>query len=281
MARLPNFLLVGKLMGSIYSRQFRVSIFVLFALFATVATVFATAPPRVNERFALRAVRQIHSAQATYAATHGAGNYGTGAQLNQANLIDSALAAGQKFGYEFNILVQLATTTTPVNFTATATPSRYGRTGRISYFIDSRGYIHGADKGGRPANGADPFIYDCTNGSIEQNEQCSIQNIRTLHGAQMTYAATYGNGNYTSFQNLYSVNLISAPLSAGSLGGYNYNYTYVPGTPNTPATFTCTSRPISYGISGRRSFFIDQTGILRGADKGGAFANVNDPPINE
>lgn len=35
-----------------------------------------------------------------------------------------------------------------------------------------------------------------------------------------------------------------------------------------------------YGVTGTRSFCIDQTGILRGADKGGKPVDENDPPID-
>jgi hypothetical protein len=36
-----------------------------------------------------------------------------------------------------------------------------------------------------------------------------------------------------------------------------------------------------YGEMGIRSFYIDTSGIVRGADKNGAPADVNDPPVVE
>lgn len=41
-----------------------------------------------------------------------------------------------------------------------------------------------------------------------------------------------------------------------------------------------TATPVQYGVSGRRSFFIDENGTLRGADHGGERATVADEEVN-
>jgi len=38
--------------------------------------------------------------------------------------------------------------------------------------------------------------------------------------------------------------------------------------------------PTDYGTTGRTSYYIDQTNVLRGADHGGAAATVDDKPIH-
>ncbi len=44
--------------------------------------------------------------------------------------------------------------------------------------------------------------------------------------------------------------------------------------------FTATATPKTYGKTGRRSFFIDETGEVRGADHKGQPATADDPPID-
>jgi hypothetical protein len=43
--------------------------------------------------------------------------------------------------------------------------------------------------------------------------------------------------------------------------------------------FEVTAVPLEYGKSGNLSFFIDQTFVLRGADRNGAAATVSDKPL--
>src|SRR3982751_4758515 len=60
------------------------------------------------------------------------------------------------------------------------------------------------------------------------NEGSAVSACRTLHGAQMTYASTYGNGNYagatafdgTALQALQAPGLVDATLGTGTKGGY-------------------------------------------------------------
>jgi hypothetical protein len=44
--------------------------------------------------------------------------------------------------------------------------------------------------------------------------------------------------------------------------------------------FTATATPKTYGKTGRRSFFIDEAGEVRGADHKGQPATADDPPID-
>jgi hypothetical protein len=252
----------------------------LFLVFGGMSLFAATSNLVIpNERLTLRAMRILHGAQMTYAATYGNGNFGTLNSMGQAQLIDAALASGNKYGYVFTVSVRFSTPTSPADFTATATPRVYRKTGKLSFYIDTAGEIHGADKGGQPATGADPIIDDCTTGSITENELCTIQSLRTLHGAESTYAATYGNGNYAGLTELRSVMLISGSLASGQLRGYSISVVTFPQTPNEPARFRITAVPQIYGTTGIRSFFIDEIGVIRGADHQGGPADQNDPPI--
>lgn len=264
---------VFSLFTSIERIQHRMKIartLVLLTVFGSVSVAATGYPGSYYERFVIRAMVQIHAAQMTYFATSGNGNFGSLADLHQANLIDATLASGNKHRYSFVMSV------TTAGFVLTATPHRYPKTGRRSFFIDTSGELRGGDKNGGVATAEDPHIDSCT----FDNERCSIQALRILHSAQMTYAATYGNGNFGSFTQLRDALLIDRTLASGTIHGYSLVMTVnnqIP--PNTPASFTITATPNTYGVTGVRSFFVDTSGVLRGADKNGTPADENDPPI--
>lgn len=230
-------------------------------------------PPKYfDERFVIKAMAQINGAQATYRATAGTGSFGSLVQLQTASLIDAALASGQKYGYSF--VVSPGTTT----FTARATPVHYRKTGLRSYYIDQRGVLFGGDTGGLPASDSNAHYVDtCALWGINDNERCTIGAMRMLHGAQMTFAATTGNGEYSeTFQELQIAGLIDLVLAVGLKHGYQYQMESVS---EPAATFRVWATPIKYGETGIRSFFIDQTGVVRGADRQGDPAGSTDPPV--
>jgi hypothetical protein len=248
-------------------------------LFIPIAALQTSAQPptRPIERHVLRSLRQIHSAQATYQSTVGDGTFGSLAHLFQAGLIDESLASGAKYGY----LYALSTTTVPAGFAVSARPRAYRKTGVRSFLIDATGDIRGGDRNGGPATPDDPVIDDCTSGSIEENERCTITDLRWLTGAQATFAATLGKGNYGTLTELYSAGLVRADLSDHSARGYLYEVEVIAHVPGElPAAFKIRATPQIYRSTAIRSFFLDQTGVIRGGDKNGGHANETDPPIN-
>jgi hypothetical protein len=59
----------------------------------------------------------------------------------------------------------------------------------------------------------------------------------------------------------------------GKLTGYSFEVRVKPGG------FEATAVPVQPGISGKRSFYIDQTNVLRGAEKQGAKATSSDKEV--
>jgi hypothetical protein len=55
--------------------------------------------------------------------------------------------------------------------------------------------------------------------------------------------------------------------------GYNFQLTA------SRDQFEATASPVEYGRTGRRSFFVDQTGVVRGDDHGGGPANAGDKAV--
>ncbi len=106
------------------------------------------------------------------------------------------------------------------------------------------------------------------------NEGSAISSLRTYHGAQMTYQATSGAGDYagalsvdgTAFSGLQTVNLLDPVLGAGTKSGYGFQGGRVAAGTGTPATFWGSAIPITAsGVTqtGTRRFGISTEGVLR------------------
>lgn len=100
-----------------------------------------------NEAIVKGMLRTIVSAEATYQATEGDGKFGTIDQLEAANLIQKDFL--KNFGYRIELTVGETT------YEVTAVPVEYGKTGRLSFFVDETAVIRGADRGGAPATAGD------------------------------------------------------------------------------------------------------------------------------
>ena len=77
--------------------------------------------------------------------------------------------------------------------------------------------------------------------------------------------------------------LLDPDLAAGEDGGFRFRYTIVAepaGTLESPQSgYQLTATPVDYGKSGKKSFYLDSGATLRGADKRGASATLDDPVI--
>ena len=104
------------------------------------------------------------------------------------------------------------------------------------------------------------------------NEGSAVSSLRTIHGANATYQATSGNGNYAQtgaagFTDLNTAGLIDGNLGAGVKSGYGFTYESFPfsTTVPNPATFAVICKPTSNsGITatGTRNFGIATDGVL-------------------
>jgi hypothetical protein len=77
-----------------------------------------------------------------------------------ASLVSAPLAAGNDGGYRFRY--RIVSGVDPLNdqYEIEAAPDDYGTSGRQSFFRDTSGQIHAADKHGAPATGGDPLWQD-------------------------------------------------------------------------------------------------------------------------
>lgn len=111
---------------------------------------------RHNEAGAIRTLQTLLSAQATYQATTGNGDYGTIEELGKEKLIDYVLAEGHRYGYLFRVRREKFSPESQASFEIVAVPRSYRRTGRRSFYMNETGVIHAADKNG--ANLGDDLI---------------------------------------------------------------------------------------------------------------------------
>lgn len=119
------------------------------------------------------------------------------------------------------------------------------------------------------------------------NEAAAVASCRNLTTAEVVYASIYSIG--------YSANLLvlggSGPVGPGAsqlvddvlASGLKsgYVFTYVATDLNgdgAPDVYTLNANPANPGVSGDRSFFTDQTGVIRWRQ--GGPASVADPPID-
>ena len=111
------------------------------------------------------------------------------------------------------------------------------------------------------------------------NEGSAVSSLRTIHGAQATFQATTGNGQYagpggggagaiTGLGELQTAGLIDATLASGQKSGYAFlmnNFDFTTGANPTPATFAASAEPTSktgLTATGTRNFAIATDGVL-------------------
>ena len=130
---------------------------------------------------------------------------------------------------------------------------------------------------------------------LDASEDAAIVDLRSVASALDTYRRAYGklpdsltvlgpappNGVSPD-----AASLLDAELASGTKDGYSIRYTITPpaGAQSEDEaakseTFSLVSCPKDYGKLGKRSFYLDSSGVLRGADKRGAPAGAADPRI--
>ena len=101
---------------------------------------------------------------------------------------------------------------------------------------------------------------------MNAREMAAVRHISTLHSAQLQYMSQFGK--YASaLQELgppasgsegpSAANLIPGELAQGVKGGYQFTISL------TPTGYTINANPTAFGNSGRRTFFSDQSQVIR------------------
>ena len=111
---------------------------------------------------------------------------------------------------------------------------------------------------------------------IRHNEAGAIRNLFTLLSAEATYQSTTGNGDYGTLEELRKEGLIDPVLAEGHRFGYLFRVRREKRSPESPSLLEIVALPRTYRRTGRRSFYTNETGEIRVADKHGAEANLKD-----
>lgn len=118
------------------------------------------------------------------------------------------------------------------------------------------------------------------------NEGSAISSLRTIHGAQTTYQATVGGGNYADSlgntasaagrQTLQAAGLVDAVLGSETKSGYTFTMGVADASSGNPATFAHLATPTTEtGITatGTRRFGIATQGVVFATDTSGTTPN--------
>ena len=104
--------------------------------------------------------------------------------------------------------------------------------------------------------------------------QANIDLLEVVNG-QEDYFATVGKGRYAaSLYDLQKAGMFELQLNSGASSGYAFSLS----AGADGKTFTVTARPQEYGSTGTRSYFADQSGVVRYTDLNRA-AGPDDPPL--
>ena len=101
------------------------------------------------------------------------------------------------------------------------------------------------------------------------NETAAMARLRGIAAAEASYQAESG-GAYATLDQLIQKRYVNEP-SNGKLTGYRFDVQVRPGG------FQVTAVPEKFGVTGQRSFYVDESNVLHAADKKGAPATASDP----
>src|SRR6266480_1550983 len=105
---------------------------------------------------------------------------------------------------------------------------------------------------------------------LQTNEAVARSALHSVAGAEASFRADKGDGHYATLDELLAEGLVSKEMMQKY--GYRIELT-VSGN-----KFEAIAIPVEYGKTGRLSFFIDESSVLRAGDHGGGAATIADQP---
>ena len=101
------------------------------------------------------------------------------------------------------------------------------------------------------------------------NETAAIARLRAVAAAEARYQVETG-GEYGTLDQLIQKRYVNDP-SSGKLTGYKFDVQVRLGR------FQATAVPEKFGITGTRSFYVDETNVIHAANNNGSPATASDP----
>jgi type IV pilus assembly protein PilA len=119
------------------------------------------------------------------------------------------------------------------------------------------------------------------------NESATVQNLRTISTAEVSYSTSYGIGFSPTLVSLASnggvvdstnADLIDSVLATGIKSGYTFSYTVVLQDSNgNVIDYAVNADPVVVNNTGIRHFYVDQTAVIR--QNTSTQASSSDSPI--
>ena len=120
-------------------------------------------------------------------------------------------------------------------------------------------------------------------------ERVAVDQMRRIADAVETFHRAFGSLPETLAQlgpapkdgiTPETANLIDAELAAGKKANYSFRYRVYSSSRESDVRYEIIATPTEYGPGGKRSFYLDSNGVLRGADKNGDVAGPDDPRLD-
>ncbi len=109
------------------------------------------------------------------------------------------------------------------------------------------------------------------------NEAAAITSIRNMATSQIAYASSEGDGSYApDLTVLHEAGWIDEMQGSDRSNGYLFATSHS----SDGTSFTVSGRPVRYGSTGTRSFYADETGVIR-YSTGERPATIEDKPLGE
>jgi hypothetical protein len=199
-------------------------------------------------------------------------------------------------------MTKKSTLTTHPAFDLVARPVEYGKHDRRSFYLTESNVMLTSDEKDAPLASMKPFA--TSGGEVKASEQEAQKEpadeteaeelagkvsayeasvaatLRAIHAAEAKYIAKAGAGAYGTLDQLERAGLVDKGQIAAAQRGYSFDVKIGAAKSDSAATYSISANPLTYGVSGRNSFFIDQTGVLRAADNEGGPADATVPPLN-
>ncbi len=129
---------------------------------------------------------------------------------------------------------------------------------------------------------------------IAANQASAVSSLRTLTTAEVTYATTYNTGYSAALSylgpasgagvipNATAADIVDVVLAGtgdtSEKSGYLFTYSPGPATAGRVVSYTIHGDPITRGITGYNSYFVDESGVIR-ENTSGTQATSSDSPL--
>jgi hypothetical protein len=107
----------------------------------------------------------------------------------------------------------------------------------------------------------------------EANEAIAIGMLASLSSTENQYKSGPGKGSYGSLQQLADAKMGPGDALEKYASAYKFEITIL------GDQFEAVATPKEYGKGGKRSFFVDKSGVVRGDDHGGGPATIADKVV--